>query len=938
MKTNCFTLFVVIMCTTLAAFAVPATPLPIEITLADGTITQVYLRGDEYASYYTTLDGTPIRIEQGKIMEDYTLPVQTLKKRKLAQEASVSLANFPTIGTPRSIVLLVNFTDCKFIKNKQDFENMLNQSGYSANGAIGSARDYFIASSDSLFQPQFDVYGPFDLPNDMAYYGARTNGMVDKNPQQMIIDACAAADADGVDFSQYDYNNDDVIDDVFVYYAGNNESEGADENTIWPHRSFIPVLPQFDGKCLYGYACTSELKGQRGTTMCGIGTFCHEFSHVLGLADLYDIDYTKNTVGYWDIMCNGSYNGNGCQPPSYTAFERFSVGWLTPELLTEPQECLLEPLETANKAYMISATGDSVEANTNAEYFLLENRQRVGWDAGSSCIPGEGMLVWHINYNSVAWTQNRPNSGNNLMCNIESATGWKQTQGSASDPFPGTRNKTVFMPILDDGTNLNKPLWNIQQLDNKGITFSFSDRADITLLPVDLTPFNSTFTRLSNGEIVREMPAQKLILMGDSLHPELLVNITTSKSNFQLSLDSIDWNTELHISPQADSTLNASIYVRYYPTMQMCDYDEGNIQIQHGGLWYTLDVYGIAPRVVLITEPMPQEPTNISSSSAELNWKAVYDATHYYVSVYQQKDSIMSFSESFEYFDSPTAVAEAGWQTNVNTLSYSYNSSGIYSLWVKETGGQVVSARYDYPISHLSFWYSVPATDVETVGTILIEGYNGIQWNKIDSLIIKQQDNSKTYSITFNETQSYTQFRLLFTIIEESNGICIDDFNATCDKLIEYLFDSKELILNAIDGEENVKFKLNELEPSTEYYYKIRVSDKGHNGCEEHIKEMNQPQRFRTLDITNNEIYLNMEADGIQYNPISHTIRVPNTDGDGVLYFYTIDGVLIEQMHVTEQYTQVALLEGHFISGQMYIVRYMVADSLESNHTIKIIY
>ncbi len=946
MKRTYLSLIFVLMA--MVAAAVPATPLPIDITLADGETIQVYLLGDEYSSYYTLLDGTPVRIENGVMVEDYTLPERALQKRRIARAADATQASFPTEGTPRSVVILVNFKDLTFVKTNEDFKNLLNQSGYSENGAIGSVRDYFIASSDSMFQPQFDVYGPYDLPNDMAYYGAPTNDSHDVRAADMIAHACSAADEDGVDFSQYDTDGDGVIDNVFVYYAGNNEAEGANENTIWPHRSAVYPPVRYDGVLLYGYACTSELRYTRDengdivSTMCGIGTFCHEFSHVLGLMDLYDTDGRKQTVGSWDVMSSGNYNGDGCMPPSYTAFERFSLGWLTPELLTEPRQYMLEPLETANKAYMISATGNKVEPNVNAEYFLLENRQYVGWDANYRTMPGSGMLVWHVSYNKTVWAQNRPNSGNNLMCYIECASGAKQTNGSAADPFPGTKKKTTFMPTLNDGTNLNKPLLEIQQLGTDIVfTFIREGNRHLAFATDDMVTLNSNITQLPDT-IIRYMPAQKITLMGSSLAPDRAVELKTSKNNFQLSLDSVSgWAAKVSVFSSADSTLNVPIYVRYRPSMQMCDYDEGNIQAQQGATMAVLSVRGTAPRATLITEPIALAPTNISPYSAELNWTAVYDASHYYATIYQLKDGETSFVEGFENFGSASDVVLAGWYTNFNTLSSTVKASGKYSLWAKETGNQIVSPMYEQPISTLSFWYSVPTTDAESVGSILIEGFDGKQWTTIETLAIERRDHKKTYKKDWSDANelSYVQFRLSFTISEQSNGVCIDSFTATCDKYVEYLYKGEELTLSAITGEETVTLYLNDLEPDVEYCYKIRASDKGRKGCEEHVVEMSQVQTFRTLAGKNAETDLSYGIDSLYYNQVERVIYVPEAEGDRTLYFYDVLGHLIGQVAVPAQQNTVAFPEGSFIRGNIYIVKYAVTESVKrKDRRIKIVY
>ena len=197
---------------------------------------------------------------------------------------------YPLEGSPRRLVLVVNGTDVTVNSPstaQERFTNLLNQPGYSVNGATGSARDYFTISSFGQFTPIFDVYGPYDLPNSMAAYGAETAGRHDTDPYSMVRHACAAAMAAGVNFADYDADGGGFVGNVFVYYAGYNQAEGGDANSIWPHRSIlVPSMPVGDNIFVLNYACSSELKNPwLGTRMCNIGTFCYEFGHILGLPD-----------------------------------------------------------------------------------------------------------------------------------------------------------------------------------------------------------------------------------------------------------------------------------------------------------------------------------------------------------------------------------------------------------------------------------------------------------------------------------------------------------------------------------------------------------------------------------------------------------------------------------------------------------------------------
>ena len=253
MKRYFILLAAAIVCST-SVWAVMATPEPIVKTQADGSTITLKLVGDEYHSYYTSMDGTPLRLNEGGMwIEDASvavMPEKARKARRIAQQQQFA-ATFPLTGSPHSVVILVNFSDSKFRYKQEDFDKMLNVSGYSDNGGVGSARDYFIASSDSIFSPIFDCYGPVTLSRTSAYY--------DQHTSAMVVEACnKVSDELGIDMSQYDTNNDGRLDNVFIYYAGHNEAEGGPSTTIWPHRSIVPSGDRVNGKLIYDYACTSE--------------------------------------------------------------------------------------------------------------------------------------------------------------------------------------------------------------------------------------------------------------------------------------------------------------------------------------------------------------------------------------------------------------------------------------------------------------------------------------------------------------------------------------------------------------------------------------------------------------------------------------------------------------------------------------------------------
>ncbi len=498
---------------TAQSYAAPAYSRPVQYTQPDGSLLTITSYGDEHFSYSTTEDGYVIflnddryyvyaeRDNNGDLVPSKVVARNTAKRSSaersflkaykpfesfsdvqlaqvkggtLAQEADLAdehgIQKFPTIGAPRGLVILVNFRDVKFtIPNAQEeYSRMLNEEGYKDNGAFGSARDYYRMSSMGKFSPQFDVFGPFDVPENYAYYGKNMSSTSkDVNVQQMVLSACEQAYNHGVDFANYDFDNDGVIDNVFFYYAGINEAENTSQpDLIWPHRSNVGYKTSYNGKLLYNYACTSELTtitNPKG--MCGIGTFCHEFSHVLGLPDLYCTRACEFTPFVWDhdIMHAGLYNALGKCPPVYSAIERFHLGWLTPTILEKPTDTVaLKPLYTSNEAIIVAeATPNLSSMDPNPyQFYLFENRQQIGFD---TTLPGHGILVWKVQYSPLDWSQNtlnndRPFESYTLsivpadMVRIDSI-GKRYILGTAqsntyADYFPGTTMRTEFEPLF----------------------------------------------------------------------------------------------------------------------------------------------------------------------------------------------------------------------------------------------------------------------------------------------------------------------------------------------------------------------------------------------------------------------------------------------------------------------------------------------------------
>ena len=292
-------------------------------------------------------------------------------------------------GRVRVPVILAAFADVDFLLSAEEtfarWDAMLNQSGYSEHGANGCLADYFREQSQGQFDITFDLMGPVVLPDSMAYYGRNLNNKEgeDAKPEEMIRDACLAVDKD---FSPYDWNGDGVVDAVLVVFAGQGEHRGGGPDAIWPHK-YVAGGYKVGNLSLQDYACVSDLR-EKGE-LDGYGTLCHEFSHCLGLPDLYPVSGNAFSIfDEWDLMDGGNYAYHGYGIPHYSAFERYICGWLEPKELLSPATVSDMPsMDESPSAYIIRNDGHP------SEYYLLENRQQRGFDF---FIPGNGLLVTHV--------------------------------------------------------------------------------------------------------------------------------------------------------------------------------------------------------------------------------------------------------------------------------------------------------------------------------------------------------------------------------------------------------------------------------------------------------------------------------------------------------------------------------------------------------------
>ena len=487
-----------------SAWAVPAYRGWQERTLTDGTPITVRLVGDEAYHHWETQDGKiATMLSNGKFVvsnEQAPSKEQVVKLRKAAaarRNINMARKNYGAIQPTKLLVILVNFSDksMKTAHNNAFFDNLLN-------GSFPSVQDYFKQSSGNTYVPVFDVYGPYTLDRNMAYYGANDSNGDDEHPDQMVVDACAKAYADGCNFSNYDTNEDGKVDNIYVIYAGYGEAAGAPANTIWPHSweiysSNVTGTLTYNGKTLGHYACSAELSGKSGSNSDGVGTFAHEFSHVIGLPDYYDTDYGTNsdngvTPGEWTLMDQGSYNGSGQYPPLYSAYDKYFMGWMTPKFLAKDEVKNVTLTTTWNDNYQITGGASRVACTNTSTVYYIENRQKSGYD---QYLPGHGMVVWKVQYNATRWNNNDlNNTAGTLRYTIIPADGKTKNYGDGADPFPGTKNKKTWTPFTGCA---------LTEITESGSNITFSYNGGVPKLTWDYVLYGENCTYPDDGEITK---------------------------------------------------------------------------------------------------------------------------------------------------------------------------------------------------------------------------------------------------------------------------------------------------------------------------------------------------------------------------------------------------------------------------------------------------
>lgn len=760
--------------------AVPVDPQPKKMRQADGSFITVCMHGDEYSHRLSTTDGYTLvynrqtgnfeyaierngqMVTSGMVARDIAqrtaadqqwlsmmkgaISAVSVPRKGMAREkATDHLRNeFPTTGSPHTLVILLSFSDLDF-ESVPDahayFDGLLNEQGFTwPTGANGSVRDYFVKNSMGVFSPVFDVKGPVKLSKPHTYYGS-DEGRQDNHIGEAIQEACLALDSE-IDFSQYDYNGNGEVDNIYFFYAGNGQADTPNgDDLIWPHSADLGVYGKInlvlDGVRIATYACSNEVRystiGENNPS--GIGTFTHEFTHVLGLMDHYDVSY--NPLGFgpgsWDLMAKGAYNNDMHTPPLLSAFQRAELGWLEYEDLSTSVDSInvLPPLGESNKAYRVKVNGN------DDEWYVMENRQQAGWD---KYIPGHGMLTWHIDYDADAWASNTLNVNMaHQHVDIIEVDGASNDATRGGDVMPGTASVTSYDFKSWDGNILYSVANVVEKTDT-----------------IHMLLANTAFA----------LPAPKGLAVSE-----------VADSSFHIAWNDVFMANSYQLSVYThDDSGNRSYVGNYnhkvYPKAQSLKID-GLTPATPYYIEVTAHVGSYASEVAQTTVntqqlafykmiPSGLTASDITTSSFTASWVPVAGAADYELQLYRYDWGTDLNTRSYDFTNKYDGMPDM-WSTSSNTY---YSVSGYYgqaapSLRFSNNGDWITMAYDDMQIESLSFWYR----SKNATGAFIIETNDGNQWTlfgeypisttKASTFSVYNLGGAKQVRVKYNRTDGY---------------------------------------------------------------------------------------------------------------------------------------------------------------------------------------
>lgn len=764
-----------------SAMAVSSLPGDIEYTQADGSKITVKIHGDEFHHWYTDLDGRLLMpTEDGSLMPaDDSFKTRLSLKGASKDLRATNYTKYPTTGEQKVLIILAEFQDKKFTYSADEFRNMLCQPGYSGYGAAGSARDYYIENSAGRFIPDFEVFGPVTLPSEMSYYGAND----DANAHQMVVEACKQLDPQ-IDFSEYDRDGDGWVDNVYVFYAGYGEADGGGVNTIWPHSANVSSKGErlmLDGVSIGSYSCSNELIGG-STRLVGIGTFCHEFGHVLGLPDVYSTNNNSAfTPYYYSLMDHGNYNGDGRCPCALTAYERYFLGWCEPRELSADGSVRLDPI-SENIAFRLNLPG------YDEQYFLLENRVKEGWDEQ---LPGEGLLIWHIDYSRDVWNRNAVNNDESRQrIDLIEADGIESLRSSAGDPFPGNAGITSFAEFKDHtGAVYPHKLSNIR-LESKSILFDFNS--------------SSAFPERVKNLVSKDVEDESFTISWDAVEGAdgYIVSIATEENGRVRPL------SEFTAVPTAGNSLCIT-GLTPETEYQCCVRSVKGVSISEAS--DPLIVKTAEPGIGYFS-PIALEASDVTVSGFTANWESMAQADRYLLDVFTISQE--SVDKDVAAFATPLSLPEGWTATATGTMSVNgYYGEAAPSLRFAQNAEVLETPDYGKEIQSVSFWLRGYKAAADS--KIVVSGLYGSSWKELAQItgISNTQGSVWDWASTTIGQQGPSAIHLTY-YGPSGASVCVDDVTISFG-----LAEVKKKVVNRKDVNLSTNFAVTGLEADREYTY-----------------------------------------------------------------------------------------------------------------------
>ena len=843
MKKNILTAMALLaIASTQTIMAIPADPQAKKMRQPDGSYITVMMRGDEHCHMLFSADGTPLfyntkshafeyaQLKAGRLSGSGIIakdaadrdmkakayvakmdmnarpkaalptrsfePAKSHGSRKAGSPKRIRINDFPTIGHQKSLVILWEFSDTNFtsIENpKLFFNGLLNTPGFTweGTGINGSAVDFYHASSFNKFDPEFDVVGPVKLSKPATYYGSDDPSQ-DAMIYEAIIESCQALD-DEINFADYDTDNDGKVDNIYFFYAGNGQADTPNGTSlIWPHSWYLGETGWkqdlvLDGKQIDRYTCSNELRYKSDGTKIptGIGTFVHEFGHVLGLADHYDTSYGMLTfgLGAWDTMASGSYNNDMNTPPVFSAFERAELGWLDYTDLDIDADSInvLPYLADCNKAYRIKVDG----TNDN-EYFILENRQKKDWD---KYLPGHGLLTWHIDMDEAAWKGNYVNTDM-----THQRVDIVEVDGSATD---ATRNGDI-MPGVSNITQYQLKSW-----------------AGNDLLKIDHVAERNDTIRMILAGTKFKMPAPESVLVSD-------IKDSSFVATWSPVVDATSYTVSAYTTDkQGNKTYLQGLNEKIFPQTATLNIDgltpltDYEVSVSATLASYNSEntTMPVQTLPLVFSKRMPDglTATDIISDGFKASWNDVEGATDYLATLYHHTFNEQTTDKGYDFTDKYDGLPEL-WSTNSQTY---YSVKGNYgnaapSLRLSNNNDYLIVAYPESKMESISFW----TRSSKAGNKIHIEAEENGEWNEIKT--IDAPTTAQTIKVS---TDGAAKVRIR---LERTSGfVVIDDVVASIHETLRTPVEG----YNEIKTEGKTSLDFNGLAGGEKYSYRIQAFD-----------------------------------------------------------------------------------------------------------------